>query len=153
DIGQISLFGGSDMGDTLALAAVMPGQETPQREKLRWEKELIGLYVSEHPLNTVMDKIRHLPNIQYSETLRRESEQMNNKSVALVGLVVAIRPIVTKKGDTMAVISIEDIQGNIDCVMFPRTWAQHQSMIEVDKPIIVWGKADGSRGDMQILVD
>lgn len=153
DIGQISLFGGSDMGDTLALAVVPPGEEAPQREKLRWEKELIGLYVSEHPLTNVMDAIRHLPNIQYSEGLRREADQLHGRPVTLVGLVVAIRPIMTRKGDTMAVVSLEDIQGTMDCVLFPRTWSEYQELIEEDRPIIVMGKADSSRGDVQILVD
>ncbi len=153
DIGQISLFGGSESGDDLVLATVSPGEETPQREKLRWEKELIGLYVSEHPLNSLMAAIKHLPNIQYSETLRREAEQLNNRMVTVVGLVVAVRPIMTKKGDTMAVVTLEDVQGTIDCVLFPRTWAQFQDLVEVDKPLIVMGKADSSRGDMQILVE
>ncbi len=153
DIGQISLFGGSEMGDTLTLAVVPPGEETPQREKLRWEKELIGLYVSEHPLHKVMDAIQHLPNIQYSEGLRRDADQLHGRPVTLVGLVVAIRPIMTRKGDTMAVVSLEDIQGTIDCVLFPRTWSEYQELIEEDRPIIVMGKADSSRGDMQILVD
>jgi DNA polymerase III subunit alpha len=153
DIGQISLFGGSEAGDDLQLAAVPPGEETPQREKLRWEKELVGLYISEHPLNAIMGAIKHLPNLQYSETLRREPDQVNNRIVTVVGLVVAVRPIVTKKGDTMAVVTLEDIQGNIDCVMFPRTWEHYQDLIEVDKPLIVMGKADASRGDMQIITE
>src|SRR5581483_10778377 len=63
------------------------------------------------------------------------------------------RPIMTRKGDTMAVVSLEDIQGTIDCVLFPRTWSEYQELIEEDRPIIVMGKADSSRGDMQILVD
>jgi DNA polymerase-3 subunit alpha len=153
EIGQISLFGDSDMGDDLMLDAVPPGEETPQREKLRWEKELIGLYVSEHPLNAVMDVIRHLPNLHYSESLRREAEQVSGRMVTLVGLVVSARPIVTKTGNTMAVINIEDVQGNIDCVLFPRTWEKYQELVEVDKPLIVTGKADSSRGDMQIIAE
>src|SRR5262249_13930778 len=128
-------------------------KQTPPREKLRWEKDLIGLYVSEHPLNALMSKIRHLPNLKFSETLRRESDQMNGRSVAIAGLVVAIRPITTKKGDTMAVLTIEDMQGNIDCVLFPRTWSDHKHMIGEDRLIIVRGKVDTSRGDVQIIVD
>jgi DNA polymerase-3 subunit alpha len=153
EIGQISLFGGSDMGDDLVLDSVPPGEETPQRERLRWEKELIGLYVSEHPLNAVMDMIRHLPNLHYSESLRRDAEGVSGRMVTLVGLVVSVRPIVTKSGNTMAVINIEDVQGNIDCVLFPRTWEQYQEVVEVDKPLIVVGKADTSRGDIQIIAD
>jgi DNA polymerase-3 subunit alpha len=59
----------------------------------------------------------------------------------------------TRKGDTMAVVSLEDIQGTMDCVLFPRTWSEYQDLIEEDRPVIVMGKADNSRGDMQILVD
>ncbi|MCC7451661.1 MAG: DNA polymerase III subunit alpha [Anaerolineae bacterium] len=153
DIGQISLFGGMDAGDDLQLATVPPEQVTPNREKLRWEKDLIGLYVSEHPLNKVMGQIRHLPNIHYSEALRREAEIMDKKAVTIVGLVVGIRKIVTKNGDTMAVVTLEDVEGNMDCVLFPRTWKQHGEMVNEDHVIIVMGKADASRGEMQILVD
>jgi DNA polymerase-3 subunit alpha len=153
DIGQMSLFGGGESAaaDKLEMATV--AEPTPQREQLRWEKELIGLYVSEHPLNRVMGTIKHLSNIQYSETLRREAEQMNGRPVTIVGLVVTIRQITTKKGDTMAIITVEDVQGNIDCVIFPRTWAESQEMVAEDRLIIVRGKADSSRGDMQIIVD
>jgi len=153
DIGQISLFGGMDAGDDLQLATVPPEQVTPNREKLRWEKDLIGLYVSEHPLNKVMGQIRHLPNIHYSEALRREAEIMDKKAVTIVGLVVGVRKIVTKNGDTMAVVTLEDVEGNMDCVLFPRTWKQHGEMVNEDHVIIVMGKADASRGEMQILVD
>ncbi len=155
DIGQMSLFGGGEISaaDSLELAILTSDQRTPQREQLRWEKELIGLYVSEHPLNQVMGTIQHLSNIQYSETLRREAETFNGRPVTVAGLVVAIRPIMTKKGDMMAVITIEDVQGNIDCVLFPRTWADSQEMVVEDKLLIIRGKADSSRGDMQIIVD
>lgn len=149
DIGQISMFD----SDELTLAPVKPGTETPQREKLRWEKDLIGLYVSEHPLTARMDQIRLLPNIHYSETLRRSSDTMHNRAVTIVGLVVSYRTIVTKRGDTMAVVSLEDIQGNIDCVLFARTWAEAREMVEVDRVVIVMGKVDTSRGDVQILAD
>jgi DNA polymerase-3 subunit alpha len=149
DIGQISMFDSDD----LTLPPVKAGTETPQREKLRWEKDLIGLYVSEHPLTARMDQIRLLPNIHYSETLRRSSDTMHNRTVTIVGLVTAYRTIITKRGDTMAVVSLEDIQGNIDCVLFARTWAEARNMVEVDRVIIVMGKVDTTRGDVQILAD
>jgi DNA polymerase-3 subunit alpha len=155
DIGQMSLFGGGDVsaGDALTLSHVPVEKQTPSREKLRWEKELVGLYVSEHPLNALVDKIKHLPNLKFSEALRREGEQVNGRSVAIAGLVVAIRPITTKKGDTMAVVTIEDLQGNIDCVLFPRTWSDYQKFVGENRLVIIRGKADTSRGDIQIIVD
>ncbi|MEP7289935.1 MAG: DNA polymerase III subunit alpha [Chloroflexota bacterium] len=152
DVGQMSLFGGGSIAaDSLSLTPVPAGKETSQRDTLRWEKELIGLYVSDHPLNALMDQIRRLPNIHYSEMLRREADQMNGRQVTVAGLVTAIRQINTKNGGTMAVVTLEDVEGNIDCVMFPRLWDQCRSMVAVDNPLIIRGKADNSRGDMQIL--
>ncbi|HLY27982.1 MAG TPA: DNA polymerase III subunit alpha [Aggregatilineales bacterium] len=155
DVGQMSLFGAAtnSAADAITLNPVPLEKQTPQREKLHWEKELIGLYVSEHPLNALSDEIRHMPNIQYSETLRRESDAMHDRAVTVAGLVVGIRAFATKKGDMMAVISLEDLAGNIDCVMFPRTWSQYQSMIAEDRLIIVRGKVDSSRGDVQIVAE
>jgi DNA polymerase-3 subunit alpha len=111
EIGQISMFGEMSASgeDSVVLANVSPDERSSQRERLRWEKDLVGIYVSPHPLYELADQIQLLPNVQYAETLRRDPDEMNGRGVTVVGLVVGIRPITTRKGDLMAIISLEDV--------------------------------------------
>jgi DNA polymerase-3 subunit alpha len=155
EIGQMNLFGTSESSsaNSLQIQHFEPEQRTPLRERLRWEKELIGLYVSQHPLAAVMDKIQKLPNLHSSESLRNEEEALNQKPVTLAGLIVGVRQITTKKGDLMGIVSIEDVEGTMECVLFPRTWSECHEMIREDALVIIKGKADSSRGDMQVIVD
>jgi DNA polymerase-3 subunit alpha len=64
-----------------------------------------------------------------------------------------VRSLVTKKGDTMAILSVEDITGTISAVLFPRTWDKFRDLVEPDIVLVLNGKADTSRGDVQIIVD
>ncbi|HVO42040.1 MAG TPA: OB-fold nucleic acid binding domain-containing protein, partial [Aggregatilineales bacterium] len=154
EIGQMSLFGGAtSTPDTLEMPHLSEDQRHPTRERLRWEKDLIGLYVSQHPLNAVMGVITRLANIAYSETLKQEADQMSGKPVTVAGLIVGVRQITTKRNEVMAIVTLEDVEGVLDCVLFPRTWTQYKGLIRDDALVILRGKADASRGDMQIIVE
>ncbi len=100
-----------------------------------------------------MDHIVKIKNLYTSTDLIEAGEAANGKQVTIAGLVADVRSLVTKKGDTMAILTIEDITGTISAVMFPRTWNEHRSKVQVDTVLIVYGKADTSRGDVQIIVD
>jgi DNA polymerase-3 subunit alpha len=153
DIGQISLFGAETIEEALSLPTVTESQRSDSRQRLKWEKDLVGLYVSSHPLNAAMSLIRQLPNLQYSETLSRESEELHDQPVTVVGLVTSTRVLTTKKGDEMAIVTLEDVTGSINCVLFPRTWSQFNEYVREDALLIMRGKADASRGEIQIIVE
>jgi DNA polymerase-3 subunit alpha len=156
DSGQISLFGdetGVDFGaQESILANIHDIDQVTQREMLNWEKELVGLYVTDHPLSGLRDLYAN-SRITTSAELVEAGEEANGKAVTVAGLVAAVRKVTTKKGDMMAILTLEDITGTVGAVMFPRTWDGYRHMIEEDAVVIVMGKADTSRGDLQIIVE
>ncbi len=148
DAGQISMF-----GDTTGLTEIirLPEAKTPinRRAQLDWERELIGLYVSDHPLSTVMESLKkHVTH--FAQDL---NEAKHNDIVRVAGLVTKIRQHQTKNGKPMAFATIEDIQGTIDLVLFPNTWREYAELVRFDEIIYVRGKADANGGDTKVLVD
>ena len=117
-----------------------------RKETLGWEKELVGFYVSEHPLTQVAVNLQDTVTCFCGEI----SEEMNNQNVVVAGLVEWIRPHVTKRGDPMAFVHLEDIQGSIEVVVFPRVYAATRDLWQEDKILIVRGKVDAERGDPKI---
>lgn len=156
DSGQISLFGEATGVDYSASDSILNHlnniEPADKRKMLRWEKELVGLYVTDHPLRAVMSQLQHVIT-HTSIELADAGDAINGHPVTLAGLVAEVRSIITKKGDPMAILTIEDITGMISAVMFPRTWAEHRDSVEIDTVLVVRGKADTSRGDVQIIVD
>jgi DNA-directed DNA polymerase III PolC len=152
EVGQISMFGGA-MSTMDELVIERAKEKTSPKDRLKWEKELVGLYVSPHPLTQYAHILPNIPNMHYVTDLRHKAEEMNSKAVTVVGLVVGTRTIVTKNNDTMAIVTLEDMTGTIDCTLFPRTWSKFAEIITPDALIVVRGKCDTSRGDMQVIVD
>jgi DNA polymerase III subunit alpha len=117
DQGQMSMFGlQTGMVDEIVLPKI--GSEISAREILNWERELIGLYVSDHPLNPVMDVLSQAVT-HFSGQL---GEAMPNERVRVAGIVTRVRPHQTKTGKAMGFVTMEDLQGNIELVVFPKTW-------------------------------
>jgi DNA polymerase-3 subunit alpha len=148
DAGQITMFGEST---GLAEAVILPSAATPinRRAQLDWERELIGLYVSDHPLSTVIDSLKEYVS-HFAQDL---SEARHHERVSVAGIVTKIRQHQTKNGKAMAFATIEDVQGMIDLVIFPRVWAEYAEMIRFDEIIYVRGKADTNGSDTKVLVD
>ena len=146
--GQLSLFGvgGGFEGVTLPKAK----NEISRRDRLAWEKELIGLYVSDHPLQPVMDQLQ-LVVTHYSQEL---NEEHDGKLVTMAGVVTNVRPHQTKKGDPMGFVSVEDLQGHLELVVFPRAWKEISPWVAVEQIVFIKGKVDAKgSGSAKILVD
>lgn len=148
EAGQISMFGnGAGIMETFKLPP-FPGTVN-RRAQLDWERELVGLYISDHPLSPVMDTIR-----QHVTHLAQElGEAQHHERVRVAGIVTKIRHHQTKNGKPMAFATIEDIQGSIDLVIFPRTWKKYGELVNFDEIIYVKGKADANGGEPKVLVD
>lgn len=71
----------------------------------------------------------------------------------MAGLITGIRRVITKRGDAMAILTVEDITATISAVLFPRTWSRYLEWVDEDIVVILRGKADASRGDMQVIVN
>ncbi len=158
EIGQITMFdlmgGGQDSTNVGSVWSVIekPAKPADKREQLRWERELTGLYVTDHP----MGELRHVLQRIITHTsadLLEQSEVISGKSVTVAGLVTDLRVITTKKGDSMAILQIEDMHGVINAVMFPKVWDLQRDIVQDDKVLVVYGKADLRNGEVQIIVD
>jgi DNA polymerase-3 subunit alpha len=156
DMGQMSLFGeetGVSFGAHESILAHLHEVENiPKREMLNWERELVGLYVTDHPLKSVMGQLQHIISHTSAELIEA-GEAAHGQPVTIAGLVTNLRTFFTKRGEPMAVMTIEDITGTLSAVMFPRTWAEFQEIVDEDAVVVVRGKADTSRGDVQVIVD
>ncbi len=148
DMGQMSLFG-AHTGVIEEIALPKVAADISRREILNWEKELIGLYVSDHPLSPVMDVLTDVVT-HFSGQL---AEAAHEEKVRVAGLVTRMRPHQTKTGKIMGFVTLEDVQGNIELVVFPRTWQQYYEVFEIDRVLMVDGKVDAQSGDPKVLVD
>ena len=147
DAGQMSLFGGdTGVSDEIHLQKT---SNVERREMLNWERELIGLYVSDHPLTEYQQTLAQL--VSYFSGQLPEAN--HEEKVRVAGLVTSVRPYTTKQGKPMGFVTIEDIQGNIELVLFPRTWAQYQAVCTVGAIVLVEGKVDQGNPPPKILVD
>jgi len=147
DAGQMSLFGAATgVVEEINLPEV---NNVDKREMLNWERELIGLYISDHPLTPYQQTFAQI--VSYFSGQLNEAQ--HEEKVRVAGLVTAVRPYTTKTNKPMGFVTIEDIQGNIELVLFPRTWAQYREQLTVGQIIIVEGKVDTGSTPPKILVD
>jgi len=147
DAGQMSLFGAATgIVDEIQLPEV---KDVEKRDMLNWERELIGLYISDHPLNEFQNQLAQIVSY-FSGQL---SEASHEEKVRVAGLITTVRPYTTKTGKPMGFVTMEDIQGNIELVLFPKTWVKFREGLQAGEIIIVNGKVDTSNTPPKILVD
>jgi DNA polymerase III subunit alpha len=111
-------------------------------EKLRLEKELLGLYLSDHPLRRIAAELAKLSDTQAVEV----TSALQDTEVRVAGLVREVRRVVTRKGQIMAYATLEDLTGAVDVVLFPRVFEQARLLFEPDKVVVVQGKVDARAG-------
>jgi DNA polymerase-3 subunit alpha len=148
--GQVSLF---DMGaaDASVLERPLPSTpEAPVRERLRWEKELLGLYLSEHPMGEVADRVGDFVTA-YSGDLKDES--LDGQRLVVGGIVVGTRMVVTRARSTMAVVTLEDLQGSLEVVVFPKLYEQTSATWAEGSILLVAGRVDHRGEDASLLAD
>jgi len=146
--GQMSLFGGeSGAHEVIQLSDTTI--EINRREILNWEKELIGLYVSDHPLSPAMEELT-LVVTHYSSQL---TEVEPTEKVRVAGIITKIRHHQSKAGKPMGFVTLEDLQGTIELVIFPKVWSRLERIIEFDKIVLVDGRVDNDGAEPKILVD
>jgi DNA polymerase-3 subunit alpha len=147
--GQISLFDLAAQPSSLE-APLPEAPEIPTRERLRWEKELLGLYLSDHPLGEVAERIGHFVTA-YSGDLKDES--LDGERVVVGGVVTGSRTVVTKAKATMAVVTLEDLQGAIEVVVFPRLYEQTTGTWSDGVILLVAGRIDHRGEEVSLLAD
>ncbi|MFM7219021.1 MAG: DNA polymerase III subunit alpha [Nodosilinea sp.] len=119
------------------------------QEKLRQEKELLGFYISDHPLKAVQRSARVLAPINLAEL----GEQPDNLTLSAIVLLAGVKPVVTKKGDRMAIVQIEDLTGQAEAVVFPKAYERISHHLVGDRRLMVWGKVDRRDDRVQLIID
>jgi len=142
-VGQITLF---DTAHRIVLCEI---HETDKREELNWERDLIGLYVSDHPLSsyqqTLGERVTH-----FSYQL---AEADDNSKVIVAGMLDRFRQHLTKTGKNMGFAKLEDLYGKVELVIFPKTWEKYYHLMEIDNVLLAEGRLDNEKGDPKLLVD
>jgi DNA polymerase-3 subunit alpha len=148
EMGQMSFFGAKN-GMSSEIVVPEPMIEIDKRSILNWERDLLGLFVSDHPLSAYMDVLTKMVT-HFSGQI---SEAKKDDLIRVAGMVTHIRPYQTKTGKSMGFVTIEDIQGSIELVIFPRIWERYREVIEFDGIIIAEGRPDEGSAKPKILVD
>jgi DNA polymerase-3 subunit alpha len=151
--GQLNLFDLVNSVDTEPIFEQAPSsspvQDYPVQEKLRLEKEYIGFYISDHPLKAINQAAQILSPISLSAL----SEQKSQQKVSAVVMLNLVRKIITKKGEPMAFVQMEDITGEAEGTIFPSTYEKLESFLSEGKQLIVWGKAQQRNDKYQLIID
>ncbi|MEX0651852.1 MAG: DNA polymerase III subunit alpha [Candidatus Paceibacterota bacterium] len=144
---QDSLFGeASTSHRTLTLQKAVP---IAIAQKLAWEKELLGLYVSGHPLNAFKETLEK----QKRDIQRSKAELREGMPIIVYGIIEEVKPIVTKKGDQMAFLRIADFSGNIETVIFPKLFAKQKELLNPENCIGIKGHISKRNGETSIIAE
>jgi DNA polymerase-3 subunit alpha len=137
--GQTTLFGEMKVEQSVP-ASVQP---MSSEDKLRLEKDLLGLYLSDHPLKRIAADLARLTDAQALDI----TSEIQGQEVRVGGLVREARRVVTKKGQIMAYAELEDLTGVIDVILFPRQYEQYHRLFVPDAMVVVAGKVDVRAGN------
>lgn len=154
--GQTDLFGskGGATTDQPRLELQTPPSEPDNHTQLQWERELLGLYLTQHPLET-------FETILSEQTVPLSSLQAGHdgKTVTIGGIITSVRDITTKNGRRMAFVKIEDHFGDLEIVLFPGSYEQTAGLWQPDKVVLIKGKVNtrdkngNSTGDVKVMVE
>ncbi|HJW23080.1 MAG TPA: DNA polymerase III subunit alpha, partial [Candidatus Limnocylindrales bacterium] len=148
--GQTSLFDLAADEATVFERPLPTVPEAPVRERLRWEKELLGLYLSEHPMGEIADRVGEFVTA-YSGDLHEES--LDGQRLVICGIVVGSRTIITRARSTMAAVTLEDLQGATEVIVFPKLYEQTLGTWSEGAILVVAGKVDHRGEEVSLLAD
>ncbi len=132
--GQTDLFGGSAEASSMSsLKLEVPPTEPNERDQLLWERELLGIYLSKHPLEGYQTYFE-----ENSAAIKSLLPGMDGKTTRVGGMIGAVRKITTKKGSQMAFVRLEDFSGELELIVFPDLYSKNPEMWQPDT--IIWVK-------------
>lgn len=141
--GQTDLFGMMGEAGEIPEVEIKPAPvQHPDKEQLLWERDLMGLYLSAHPLDkydTYFEEQTH--------PMSMITEENDNKLITVGGIVTNVRTILTKKGDKMAFVKIENKTSETEFIVFPSTYAEYGAKLEMDNVLRVTGKINAKDKD------
>ena len=152
EVGQMSLFGEAtgvsieENGTAFCTPKFVP--EVDRREILEWEKDLVGVYISEHPLSETLLRLRDV----LTSSIETLDQETHGQPVTVAGMVQRVRPIKTRKDTDMAFVTLAGIQGTCDAVVFPKVWEKTRQNWPLEEIVVVNGKIDSGRRDEPSLL-
>ncbi len=145
---QTSLFG--DLPEIFSASfSLREAPAASKQEMLAWEKELLGLYISGHPLDRLRDKIE--ANGMNITKLKAECEK--GAPVTFAGIIEEVKPIITKNNERMAFLRVADFTSTIECVIFPKAFTKFGESITVDRIIAIKGSVSDRNDEKSVLIE
>ncbi|MBF1172655.1 MAG: DNA polymerase III subunit alpha, partial [[Eubacterium] sulci] len=165
--GQMSLFqlNSEEMGSGSVSGRLPDIANFDKATLLSLEKEMTGVYISDHPLNQYKDVIDRLATVNTTQLgSKSQSEEDGNmdgiseiqdgKELVIIGLIVGHRNLVTKKGQMMAFVQLEDLYGDVEVIVFPKTFENCAELLAQDNIIVLSGRADvAESGQAKIIAE
>jgi DNA polymerase-3 subunit alpha len=141
-----SLF--SDLGNAVTDLHLPPAPPAPMESRLAWEKELLGLYVSGHPLDRFKEKLAKSP-----MTIAQLKLSTPGVTAVAAGMIEYVRTQLTKNGDQMAFIKLADFEGAIEAAVFPRIFQEYKSILKPETVIALRGRLSSRNGELSMVAD
>jgi DNA polymerase-3 subunit alpha len=143
--GQKGLFEKINFNDHIKLTSAKPATNF---EKLSWEKELLGLYVSSHPLEDFRDILN-----KKTTGLNKIKSAFSGQKVLVGGIISGVKKIITKTGKPMLFIKLEDLTGKVEVVVFPTIISRNPNSFQENKIVFISGKVDHRDNDPKIIAE
>ncbi|MEI6305132.1 MAG: DNA polymerase III subunit alpha [Candidatus Taylorbacteria bacterium] len=146
---QTSLFGMMTDASSVPTLKLTDAPLAEMKDKLAWEKELLGLYVSGHPL----EKFREIIMKKDIDIKRALETKKDKDGVVLAVIIDEVRLIQTKNNETMAFVTVSDFSGTADAVVFPRTYKECKSLIDIDKCLAIKATINSRNGEKGLIIE
>ncbi len=150
--GQGNLFDSSDIDDRSDLTSAPKAADVsdyPPTEKLRLEKELLGFYLSDHPLKQLAEAAKLIAPI----SLVNLEKQADKSKVSVIVMIKEMRAVTTRKGDKMSILQLEDLTGSCEAVVFPKSFYRLSDHLLTEARLLVWASVDRRDENVQLIVD
>ncbi len=144
---QGSLFGAAS-APQLAGIILEPADPAPLDQKLAWEKDLLGLYISGHPLDKHKDKLSNV-----KQSIKHAKEHLRGVDTVIAGFIESSQSILTKKGEKMAFLKLADLSDSIEVVVFPRVLKESESILMTGNCAMLKGKISERNGEPSFVVE
>jgi len=122
--------------------------EWPDKVKLGFEKEALGFYITGHPLSRHQEAIRHFATCVIADL----PERSDKEEVRVCGIIAGLKELTTKKGDRMAFLTLEDLSGFVETVVFPEVYQAARELLQDEEPLMVTGDLDIGDESCKLLV-
>ncbi len=147
-VDQGSLFGSSGAAQAAIKLELEAAPAATQDQRLLWEKELLGLYISGHPLDKHAAKLSNAKN-----SIKHAKENLKNVETVIAGYVETVQTILTKKGEKMAFLKVSDLSDSIEVVIFPNLLKESDSLIVSGNCIMLRGKISERNGEDSFVAE